>query len=167
MTGNISGVHKSLADLFEHLEFLTSCLDHHVSNSMQKGTTEFCPDMEKAMVNLYEDLSGTKGRSLKKRGDFLKTAENVGIIPKEIPKMSSTRFRAIGQCVRSTIHNLPVYKEYYANLKSPTPRQKLLKVYFVDQAILTELKLQFIKYAIVEMEEAINFFEESASPTLF
>ena len=167
MTGNISGVHKRLADLFEHLEFLTSCLDHHVSNSMQKGTTEFCPDMEKAMVNLYEDLSGTKGRSLKKRGDFLKTAENVGIIPKEIPKMSSTRFRAIGQCVRSTIHNLPVYKEYYANLKSPTPRQKLLKVYFVDQAILTELKLQFIKYAIVEMEEAINFFEESASPTLF
>ena len=161
MTGNKSGVHKRLATKFTSLEFLTSCLDHHTSNSMQKGTTEFDPDLEPAMVNLYEDLSGSKGRSLKKRHDFHKTAENVGIVPMEIPKMSTTRFRAIGSCVRSALHNLPIYREYYSNLQKLTPRQKLLKVYFVDQGILTELKLQFIKYAIAEMESAINFFEES------
>ena len=161
MTGCNSGVHTRLAEYIPELEFLTSCLDHHTSNSMQKATTDFDPDLEPAMVNLYEDLSGSKGRSLKKRSDFHKTAENVGIVPMEIPKMSTTRFRAIGACVRSALHNLPIYREYYSKLKKPTPRQNLLKVYFVDQAIYTELKLQFVKYAIEEMESAINFFEES------
>ena len=67
MTGCKTGLHQRLAEKNPDLEFLTSCLDHHISNSMQKGTNEFDPDLESAMVNLYEDLSGSKGRSLKKR----------------------------------------------------------------------------------------------------
>ena len=161
MTGHISGLHKRLEDVVPGLTFLTSCMDHHVSNSMQKATTKFDPDLELAMVHLFEDLSGSKGRSLKKRGDFIQTAENVGIVPSEIPKMSTTRFRAIGTCVRSCLQNLEVYKEYYSSLKKPTPRQNLLKIYFVDQEVYTKLKLLFIKYAISDMEDAINFFEES------
>ena len=161
MIGINTGVHQRLKEKVPDLQFLTNCMDHNISNSMEKGTKEFCPDLELAMVNLYEDLSGTKGRSLKKRDAFLKTAENLGLDPQEIPKMSSTRYRAIGNCTRSAEHNLPILKEYYSNLNKPTPRQELLKKYFVDQAPLTQLKLLFIKFAIHEMEEAINFFEES------
>ena len=122
MVGKKSGVHKRLSDEVPNLEFLTSCMDHHISNSMEKGTKEFDPDLELTMVNVYEDLSGTKGRSLKKRDTFLKTAEEIGIEPKEIPKMSSTRFRAIGACTRSAGYNLPIYKEYYSNVKKTHPK---------------------------------------------
>ena len=163
MTGKHSGVQKRFKDLIEDLEFLTSCMDHNINNSMKKATTAFDPDLEDAMVNLYFDLAGAQGNSLKRHHEFLKVARNVGVEPMAIPKMSTTRFQAIGDYCRSALHNFPAYEEYYKSLKKPSERQKHLKTYFVDQGYLTKLKLNFIIFAIKEMEDGINFFEMSSA----
>ena len=92
MIGKKSGVHKRLEDKIPGLAFLTSCMDHHLNNSLKKGVEALDPDMEPAFANLYEDLAGAKGRSQKSRREFIKTAnDECGIVPEAILKMSGTR----------------------------------------------------------------------------
>lgn len=67
MIGYKSGVVKRVRDKYSGVHLLGSCLDHHLNNSLQAAVTQLDPDMEKAMVNLYEDVAGSKGRSQKSR----------------------------------------------------------------------------------------------------
>ena len=162
MIGWKSGVVKRLRDKIPGLQFLTSCIDHHLNNSLQKAVNEFDSDINLAMVNLHEDLGGSKGRSQKSRREFIKIArDECGLEPKPVAKMSSTRFRAIRQCIQSALHNRPAIEMFYKSRKKPTPRQKNLEQFFVTQSIMTQFKLMFVMYASKELHEAINFFEEN------
>ena len=53
MIGAKSGVVKRLSDQILGLQFLTSCIDHHLNNSLKKTVNEFDSD-----INLAIDLGG-------------------------------------------------------------------------------------------------------------
>ena len=162
MIGHKSGVIKRVRDECRGVHLVGSCLDHHLNNSLKAAVTDFDPDMEKAMVNLYEDIAGSKGRSQKSRKEFLRVSvEECGKTPVPIAKFVCTRFRSIRHCVYSCLKNFQAIYTFYSQLQKPTPRQKNLQTYFVVQAEMTRLKLLFVQYAMKDINEAIDFFEEA------
>ena len=161
MIGQKSGVIKRIMDNYSGVHLVGSCSDHHLNNSLKAAVTEFDPDMEKAMVNLYEDVAGSKGRSQKSRKEFQKISmKECGVVPVPVSKFVSTRFRSIRHCVDSCLINFSAIVAFYTQLQKPTPRQKNLQKYFVDQAEMTKLKLFFVQFASKDINQAIDFFEE-------
>ena len=162
MIGNLSGVIKRVMDEYRGVHLMGSCLDHHLNNSLKAAVTEFDPDLEKAMVHLYEDIAGAKGRSQKSRKEFHRiSVEECGKLPVPVAKFVSTRFRSIRHCVYSCLKNFQAIYSFYSQLKKPTPRQKNLQKYFVEQSQMTKLKLLFVQFASKDINEAIDFFEEA------
>ena len=130
--------------------------------SPQAAFTDFDADMEKAMVNLYDDVAGSKGRSQKSRKEFRRVVmEECGMIPVPVAKFIETRFRSIRHCVNSCLKNFQVIYSFYNQLKKPMPSQKNLQLYFVEQCEMTKLKLLFVQYASEDINEAIDFSEEA------
>ena len=72
---------------------------------MKHAVTEFDPDIEKALVNVYLDIGGQKGRGLKRKKAFERVAKEVGISPEPIKKFVSTRFRCVRTCLKPVLHN--------------------------------------------------------------
>ena len=129
MAGHKNGVQKRISEQVHQVQPLKTCTDHHLCNSEKHATTAFDNDMEQALVNLYEDIAGAKGRSQKSRHLFKEAAKRVGIKPVAVAEMSTTRFRGIRHCVSSALKNFPAIKEYYTSLKKLTPRQ--VKIYLL------------------------------------
>ena len=159
MQGHRSGVKKRLTDIVPQCYDLGSCNDHHISNALKHAVESFDSDRQQALVNIYCDLGGAKGRGLKRKKAFEIVCQEKGIIPIPFKQFCSTRFRSVRECLKPVLFNWEALVQYYAKLKSSTDRQKLLKIYFVDREFSSLLELRFINASIRELMEAIDFFE--------
>lgn len=127
MQGHLKGVKKLMMDKVTELINPGSCTDHHLSNAMKHAVEAFDPDIERALVNVYMDISGAPGRGLKRKTRFEKKCADIGISPMSIKKFCSTRFRGVRTCLKPVLHNWIGIVKYYKQLKKPTPRQVLLR----------------------------------------
>ena len=75
---------------------------------MQYATTDFDPDIKSALVDVYQDIGGAKGRGLKKKREFEKVAKEVGVEPKPFKRFVSTRFRTLRLCIEPVLHNFEI-----------------------------------------------------------
>lgn len=166
MQGKHGGVKKILSDEIPEFFDPGSCNDHHLSNGMKHAVTKFDPDIEKALVNVYLDIGGQKGRDLKRKKAFERVAKEVGISPEPIKKFVSTRFRCVCTCLKPVLHNWLALQKFYLNCQKPTPRQNLLKEYFVNREMNSYLFMNFIFSATREIDEAIDHFEKR-SPLIY
>ena len=160
MEGKKSGVKKRMKDEVEGLKDLGSCNGHHISNSIQHGATDFCPDMQEVLVDLYQDIGGAKGKGTKKMKEFQKVCEEIGLKPKKIKKYCSTRFRTYRLCLEPVEHNWEGLVAYYSKVKKATDRQKRLQQFFVEKEVMSLLQLKFLLSATQELIAGIDFFEK-------
>ena len=160
MQGRLGGVKVLLSKEIPELLDPGSCNDHHLSNAMKHAVTKFDPDIEKALVNVYLDIGGQKGRGLKRKKAFEKICNEVGISPLPLKRFCSTRFRAIRTCLRPVLYNWNALNKFYSNVKKPTPRQKLLQDYFVAREMMSYLNMNFVYSSTREIDEAIDHFEK-------
>ena len=65
MAGHKSGVKKRLEKLVPQLKDLGSCNDHHIGNAATHGVETLDEDVKEALVNIYFDIGGAKGKGLK------------------------------------------------------------------------------------------------------
>lgn len=128
MQGHKTGVMTRLKEQIPQLESLGSSNAHNISNAMMHGVTECEPDMKEALVDLYQDIGGAKGKGLKKQKECKAVAKALGIKFKPIKRFVSTRFRSLRTCIEPVLHNYLALVAYYKGLKKPTPRQKRLQV---------------------------------------
>ena len=105
MEGRIGGVKVKLQNEVNQFIDMGSCNDHHISNAMKHAVKAFDSDVEHAVVDIYQDLGGAKGRGLKKKKDFEKVCKNIGVTPKPFKQYGSTRFRSIRQCLIPIVEN--------------------------------------------------------------
>ena len=165
MIGNRKGVITKLSDEIPQLHYTGSCNGHNLNNSMQKGVESFDPDMTKALVDLYEELGGSKGKGLKKMHEFQESCLARGHNPKPFKKFINVRFRSIRTAIEPVIYNFDelvhFFKVMKKNKKKPTDRDCRLIAYFVDREDLTRLKLKFVFAATASMTEKIDIFEKN------
>ena len=162
MQGNKTGVKKRLSDIIPQFIDLGSCNDHHLSNALKHGVTAFDTDIQQALVNIYMDIGGAKGKGLKKKKAFETVCGNIGLKPRPLKKFCTTRFRSIRDCIIPVLENWYGIVKYYSQVKKPTDRQKLLKAYFVDREWMSLLKMKFVIASARELIEGIDFFEKRA-----
>ena len=77
MQGNKNGVIKRLKEQVPQLENLGSSNTHNISNAMMHWVTECKPDMKEALVDLYQDIGGAKGKGLKKQKECTEVARSM------------------------------------------------------------------------------------------
>ena len=128
MQGCKSGVMTRLIKEVPQLSSLGSSNAHNISNAMMHGVTKADPNMKEALVDLYQDIGGAKGKGLKRQKECLKVAGEMGYDFKHINRFVSTRFRTLRHCIEPVLHNYPVLVKYYKSVKKPTPRQQRLQV---------------------------------------
>ena len=161
MSGSLTGVNKRLEDEIPQLFVSGGCPAHHLGNTIKAMVKIFDPDLKDALVNLSECVGGEKGRSLKQMKEFEKVSlEVVGKLPGKIRKFVDTRWRSIRHCAQDALKEEEVIYTYLKGVKKPTERQKKLQKYFVDQRVMTKLKLQFVVASTREFDEGIDFFEK-------
>ena len=160
MQGKKSGVITRLLERVPQLISTGSCNSHNCSNTMQHSTEAFDPDMKNALVDIYQDLGGAKGKGLKKKKEFEGLCKSVGLMPEPFKRFVSTRFRTLRYCIQPVLHNYLGIVKYYKSRKKPTARQKRLIEYFVDRCDLTRIRLKFIFSATEDLSRAIDFFEQ-------
>ena len=129
---------------------------------MKHGVTAFDADIQQALVNIYMDIGGAKGKGLKKKKAFETVCGNIGLKPRPLKKFCTTRFRSIRDCIIPVLENWYGIVKYYSQVKKPTDRQKLLKAYFVDREWMSLLKMKFVIASARELIEGIDFFEKRA-----
>ena len=159
MQGRVRGVKVKLAKEIHQFIDLGSCNDHHISNAMKYGVRAFDPDVEHVVVDIYQDLGGAKEKGIKKKKDFEKVCQGLGLNPTPFKKYDSTRFRSIRECILPIVDNWEGINKYYSTLKKPTVRQQRVKAYFVDREYMSLLNLYFILASIRELIEGIDYFE--------
>ena len=133
MAGCNAGVKKRLEQLVPQLKDLGSCNDHHIGNAAQKGVEALDEDVREAIVNIYFDLGGAKGKGLKKKKDYEKMARQNGRKLTALKKFGSTRFRSYRICIQPILYNWNSLIDYYA--------------------------LEFVMAATKDFNDAINYFE--------
>ena len=138
---------------------LGSCGGHHISNAMMHATEAFDKDAKEALVNIFFDIRGAKGKGLKKNKEFEKNCEEIGLSPLPFKKFCSTRFRTLQQCMKPVLINWKGIVKYYRQVKKPTDRQVLLKAFFVAREEMSLLKLKFLNATLKDLVDAIDFFE--------
>ena len=106
--------------------------------------------MHPALVNIYFDLGGAKGKGLSKKKSYEAVCESIGLTSQKFKKFSETRFRGIRNCIIPVLHNWEGMMNYYSNAKKLTERQKSLKAYFVDREFWTKLSIYFVHGASKE-----------------
>ena len=163
MQGRLGGVKKLLGDEIPEFWDPGSCNDHHLSNAMKHAVTSFDTDIENALVNVYMDIGGAKGRGTKRKKAFERVCKDIGLSPMPIKKFCSTRFRCIRTCLRPVLNNWNGLVKFYAGVKKPTPRQKQLQGYFVSREMMSYLHMNFVYSATREIDEAIDHFEKRAT----
>ena len=159
MQGKLSGVKKRLTEKVPQLKDLGSCGSHHISNAMQHATDTFDKDVKEALINIYYDLGGAKGKGLKKK-DFEKVSRDIGIKPVPFKKFCSTRFRTLTLCIKPVLFNWKGIVKYYSDLKKPTDRQVLLKAFFVSREEMSLIKINFLDSTLKDLVEGLDFLEK-------
>ena len=102
---------------------------HNLSNAKMHGVTAAFPDVDEALVDLYQDLGGAKGRGLKKKKQFEELVLAMGVKVSAFKRIVSTRFRTLRTCIRPALAMFLVIVAYYKGVKKPSPRQKRLQVH--------------------------------------
>ena len=95
---------------------------------------------------------------MKRKKEFEKTARNIGMVPAQLKKVVTTRFRSYRIAIKPVLSNWPAVICYYRNVSKPTEKQVKLKKFFVTQELMTKLKLNFIWSASKDMIETLDFF---------
>ena len=130
MQGCRTGVITQLKQQVPQLESLGSSTTHNLANAMMHAVTASDPDMKQAMVDIFMDIGGAKGKGTKKMKECQEMARKIGVEFSPIKKFVSTRFRTLRICIKPVLHNWPALVEYYKSVKKPTPRQKRLQVIY-------------------------------------
>ena len=133
-----------------------SCNDHHLCNAIKHAVVKCDSDMHPALVNIYFDLGGAKGKGLAKKKEYEAKCESIGLVPQDFKKFSETRFRGIRNCITPVVYNWEGINKYYSSVKKLTERQKSLKVYFVDREFWTKLYIYFVQAATRDLVDAIG-----------
>ena len=160
MEGRLKGVKKLLADAVPGFKDVGSCNDHHIDNAFEYGVKQFDNDCHKALVNIFFDLGGAKGKGLKKKKPFEAVCHKLGVQPVPFKKLCTTRFRFYVIAVKLVLANWYVIVECYKSVKQPTERQQKLKSFFADREVMTKLKLNFIWSSSEHLIDALDFFEQ-------
>ena len=163
MQGGKTGVKKHLSEKIPQFVDFGACNDHHICNALKYGVTAFDPDMEPALVNIYIDLGGAKGKGVKKKKEFEAVFQSIGLKPVPFKRFVSRRFHIIRLCLKPVLENWEGIQRYYNSLKKPTEKQNLLKAYLVDREWMTFLKIKFVYGGIRELIEGIDYFEKRDS----
>ena len=95
MQGCNSRVITQLTQQVPQLESLGSSNAHNLANAMMHAVNSSDPDMKDALVDLYQDIGGAKGKGLKKMKECLETASRMGMEFHPIKRFVSTRFRTL------------------------------------------------------------------------
>ena len=160
MIGCHAGVRVRLAEVVPQLKDFGTCNDHHLGNAAQAACEALDQDIREALVNIYYDIGGAKGKGLKKKHEYEKIAKEKGRSLKALHKFGSTRFRSYRICIDPILNNWETIVDYYSKVVKPTPRQVKLQKFFVKREYDSKLKLEFIMAATRDLNEAINYFEE-------
>ena len=160
MQGKLSGVKKRLGEKIPQMKDLGSCGAHHISNAIQHATETFDKDMKQAMINIFYDLGGAKGKGLKRKKEFEKVCKEIGLNPVPFKKFCSTRFRTLQLCMKPVLSNWKGIVKYYSELKKPNDRQVLLKAFFVAREEMSQIKLSFLDATLKDLVEGIDFLEK-------
>ena len=160
MIGAKSGVITRMKEEVPELRSTGSCNSHNIANAMKHGTGSFNSDIQLALVDIYQDIGGARGKGLKKKKEYEKVAIEMGIEPKPKKRYVSTRFRTLLHCIPPVINEFIALVAYYKSLKKPTDRQKQLQAFFVERADKTRIELKFLLAVTKEFCVAIDFFEE-------
>ena len=164
MEGKKSGVKVRLSKEVDDMKDLGACNGHHISNAMKWGVRVFDeesnPEVEDVLVDLFEDIGGSKGKGTKKMKEFIQTCKAIGLHPRKIKKFINTRYRIYRSCLEPVIYNWEGLVKYYKEVKKPTDRQVRLQTFFVEQEQMSLLKVLFLLAATRELVLAIDFFEQ-------
>ena len=160
MQGRKGGVITKMMKEIPQLRSTGSCNSHNLANAMKHASDKFDPDIKLALVDLYQDIGGAKGKGLKKKKEFEATAKSMGLEPKPIKRFVETRFRTLLICITPILDNYLAIVKYYKTLKKPTERQCRLRAFFVDREDKSRLELKFLLGATEDLTAAIDFFEQ-------
>ena len=127
MEGRLNGVKTKLSKLIPQFQDFGSCNSHHIGNSLKYAVQNFDNDCHEALVNLFFDLGGAKGRGLKRSKEFQKVAALYGINPAQFKKVCTTRFRSYHIAIKPVLSNWHALVAYYKSVKKPTDRQSKLE----------------------------------------
>ena len=163
MQGHKSGVITQFCSVVDELQSTGSCNAHNLANVMKHATNAFDSDVKDAMVNIFIDLGGQEGYGLKKKKDFESLCASFGFKPSPFKRFVDTRFRTHQNCLVPVIRNYSYIVKYYKSLKKPTPRQILLRKFFVDNQDVSLIKLYFVLDSNSEFTSGVDFFEENQS----
>ena len=155
------GVKKFMGDKVPQLKDVGSCIDHHIGNAFEYAVKAFDNDCHEALVNIFQDLGGVKGKGLTKKKAFEKVCGQYKLTVVAFKKLCTTRFRSYVIALKPVLANWYGIVSYYASAKKLTKRQTNLKSFFVDREIMTKLKLNFIWSTSKYMIEALDFFEQN------
>ena len=118
MQGCMLGVITRMVREVPELSSLGSSNAHDLSNAMMHGVTAAFPDFNEALVDLYQDLGGAKGRGLKKK-QFEELALAMGVKVTAFKRFVSTRFRTLRTCIGPALAMFLVIVAYYKGVKKP------------------------------------------------
>ena len=164
MIGEHSGVVKRFQDIVPQMPSTGSCSAHNLTNVMKHGVTSFDPDLKELLVDLYQDIGGSKGKGLKRMKDFQNSCYNRGFIPKPILRFVDTRFRSFRTCTEPVLENWEEIVFYYSNVdkqKKKTDRQNRIIEMIVKREEKTRLSLMFINAATLPLSQKIDYFEQN------
>ena len=158
--GHKGGVKKLLSEKVPQLKDVGSCNDHHVGNAFKYAVFAFDEDCHEALVDIYQDIGGAKGKGLKKKKAFEAVCQKYSVSPISFKKLCTTRFRSYVIALNPVLSNWHCILVYYRTAKKLTARQVRLKSFLVDREIMTALKLNFIWSTSRYMVEILDFFEQ-------
>ena len=128
MAGCKSGVKKRLEAEVPDLRDMGSCNAHHLGNAAKHAVNAFDEDIKPALVNIYFDIGGAKGKGLKKKHQYEGIAKAKHRKLSAIKKFGETRFRSFRLCASPIIRNWDTIVDYYAQVlsttRSPSKRQE-------------------------------------------
>ena len=159
--GHKGGVKKLLKEHVPDLKDIGSCVDHHIGNAFEYAVQAFDNDCHEALVDIYQDLGGAKGKGLKKKKAFEKVCNDNKVAVTSFKKLCCTRFRSYVISLKPVLANWYGIIAYYQNAKKLTARQVKLKSFFIHREIMTKLKLTFISATSAYMVECLDFFEQN------
>lgn len=167
MTGSKGGVLKKLQELIPQMHHTGSCSAHNLANTMKHAVESYDPDLKMMLVDIYEDIGGSKTKGLKKMKEFKKSCYSRGFIPKPFKKFLDVRFRTFKTCTAPVLYNWDEMVFYYKNVKNdvrnPTDRQKRLIEMIVNREDKTHLSLLFVSAATLNLTDKIDFFEKNSA----
>ena len=88
MIGGKTGVITRMIEEIPELRSTGACNSHHIANAMKHATNKFNPDIQQALVDVYQDIEGARGKGLKKKKEYEKVARSMGMEHKPKKTMS-------------------------------------------------------------------------------